>query len=149
MNKFVVLFLVLMATSVGAASSEGVIRYESPYSVSETMARFEKIVADKGFTVFSVIDHQQNAAKVGLDLPATQVILFGNPKVGTLLMQCAQNVAIDLPQKVMVAAVNGKVWLSYNDPEYLKKRHQIKGCEQVITKISGALGKFAQAAIAK
>ncbi|MEP1385169.1 MAG: DUF302 domain-containing protein [Paraglaciecola sp.] len=135
--------------SFTASASEGLIRHESPYSVDETMSRFKNIVLGKGFTVFSVIDHQQNAAKVGLELEPTQVILFGNPKVGTRLMQCAQNTAIDLPQKVLIAEHENKVWLSYNDPNYLKNRHFIKGCDSVIKKVSGALGSFSKAAIAK
>ena len=85
-----------------------------------------------------------------LKLRPTEVIIFGNPNVGTLLMQCAQNVAIDLPQKVMVNEdENNKVWLTYNNPNYLMKRHDIKGCDEVIGKISGVLSKLSEAAVSK
>ncbi|WP_289027849.1 DUF302 domain-containing protein [uncultured Paraglaciecola sp.] len=149
MNRLLLLGLFFLNISFTASASEGLIRYESPYSVDETMARFKNIVLGKGFTVFSVIDHQQNAAKVGLALEPTQVILFGNPKVGTRLMQCAQNTAIDLPQKVLITEDENKVWLAYNDPSYLKNRHLIKGCDSVINKVSGALSSLSKAAIAK
>jgi len=78
------------------------ISIESHYSVIETADRFESIIKEKGLTLFARIDHQKNASGVGLDLRATQVILFGNPKGGTQLMRCGQSVAIDLPQKVLV-----------------------------------------------
>jgi uncharacterized protein (DUF302 family) len=75
------------------------------------------------------------------------VVIFGNPKVGTPLMQCAQSVAIDLPQKALVwEDSDGTVWLGYNDPDYLKQRHSIEGCDQVIEKVKGALAGFAKAA---
>ncbi|MFS1477775.1 DUF302 domain-containing protein, partial [Vibrio lentus] len=99
---------------------------------------------------FARVDHQKNAASVNLELRPTEVIIFGNPKVGTPLMQCAQDVAIDLPQKVMVSEDdNKKVWLTYNNPTYLMERHQIQGCDEVIKKISGVLSKLSEATVAK
>jgi len=84
---------------------------------------------------------------VGLELRATAVIVFGNPKIGTPLMQCAQKVVIDLPQKVFITEDSEKrVWLSYNNPEYLKERHNIVGCNKVINKISAVLNKLSIAA---
>ena len=77
----------------------------------------------------------------------TQLVIFGNPKVGAPLMQCAQSVAIDLPQKALITQdAQGRVWLSYNDPAYLRQRHHIEGCKPVLAKVSGALAKFARAA---
>ncbi|MFT5218485.1 MAG: hypothetical protein ACI9LO_002028 [Planctomycetota bacterium] len=100
--------------------------------------------------MFARINHSSNAAGAGMELRATEVIISGNPKVGTPLMQCGQTVGIDLPQKVLVwqDAAN-KVWLGYNDPKYLQKRHHVKGCDKVINKISAVLGKFSAAAVAK
>jgi len=78
------------------------------------------------------------------------LIIFGNPKVGTPLMQCTQSVAIDLPQKSLIwEDENGQVWLSYNDPGYLARRHNIENCDEVLNKISNALGNFAKAATAQ
>ncbi len=114
------------------------------------MNRFEEIAQSKGLRLFARINHQENAGKVDLKLRPTQVIIFGNPKVGTPLMQCAQTMAIDLPQKVLVYEdTAGKVWLAYNNPEYLKERHSMEGCNEVIGKVSGVLNNLSKAAVAK
>ncbi|MDV7105557.1 DUF302 domain-containing protein [Vibrio sp. TH_r3] len=150
MKKLVSLSIILSFASFSLAASDGLVKYESDYSVKETADRFENIAKSKGLTVFTRIDHQQNASNVDLKLRPTEVIIFGNPNVGTPLMQCAQNVAIDLPQKVMVNEdENNKVWLTYNNPNYLMKRHDIKGCDEVIGKISGVLSKLSEAAVSK
>ena len=150
MKKIVWLGIILCSASFQAGASEGLIKHESAHSVTETADRFEKIAKSKGLTLFSRVDHQTNAKSVGLALRPTEVIIFGNPKVGTLLMQCAQDVAIDLPQKILVSEdADHKVWLSYNAPSYLMKRHGITGCDEVVNKISGALSKLAKAAVAQ
>ncbi|BCO08021.1 hypothetical protein GF1_03970 [Desulfolithobacter dissulfuricans] len=101
----------------------------------------------KGMTVFARINHAEGAQKVGKKLRPTELIIFGNPRVGTPLMQCAQSVGIDLPQKALIwEDEKGQVWLFYNDPEYLADRHGIKGCDEVIKKIANALGNFARTA---
>ncbi|ERM60886.1 MULTISPECIES: DUF302 domain-containing protein [Vibrio] len=150
MKKLLSLGAVLLAASFSVAASDGLIKYQSNYSVKETADRFESIAKSKGLTLFARIDHQKNASSVDLELRPTEVIIFGNPKVGTPLMQCQQDVAIDLPQKVLVTEdSNKKVWLSYNDPNYLMERHAINGCDEVIKKISGVLSKLSEATIAK
>ncbi len=101
-------------------------------------------------TVFIRIDHAEGASKVGRKLRPTELIIFGNPKVGTPLMQCHQSVAIDLPQKALIwEDEKEQVWLSYNDPRYLAKRHNIKKCDEVLNKIANALSSFAKAATAE
>jgi len=113
------------------SAEEGVISVESKYSVKETADRFTSILEKKGLTLFARIDHQKNGASVNLELRETEVIIFGNPKAGTPLMQCSQQAGIDLPQKALVwKDVDNKVWLSYNNPEYIKQRHNIQGCEK-------------------
>ena len=140
-----VFFTMLFSSSVLAA--ENLVSVESRYSVKETADRFEQILANKGLTVFARINHSENASNVNLDLAPTEVIIFGNPKVGTPLMQCSKTVAIDLPQKALFWEDNkGQVWLSYNNPEALKERHGIKGCDQLVTKISHVLGRLSEAA---
>ena len=130
-----------------ALASESLISVESHYSVKKTADRFENILANKGLTIFARINHSENASNVNLDLAPTEVVIFGNPKVGTPLMQCSKTVAIDLPQKALFWEDNkGQVWLSYNNPEALKERHGIKGCDQLVTKISHVLGKLSEAA---
>lgn len=129
------------------SKNEGLVTVASRYSVKETADRFESIAKDKGLTLFSRIDHQKNAESVNLSLRPTEVIIFGNPKAGTPLMRCTQNVAIDLPQKVLISEdADKQVSLSYNDPEYLKARHNIIGCDKVINNISKLLGTLASAA---
>jgi len=98
-------------------------------------------------TVFNRIDHTAGAQKVGLTLRPTELVIFGNPKVGTPLMQCSQSAAIDLPQKALIWQDQaGQVWLSYNSPDYIEKRHQVEGCAQVLQKVGKALGNFAKMA---
>jgi uncharacterized protein (DUF302 family) len=140
---------ILIASSY-ASAEESLITLESNYSAKKTADRFESIINEKGLTLFARIDHQKNASGVNLELRATEVIIFGNPKIGTPLMQCAQNVAIDLPQKVLITEDSQKrVWLSYNNPEYIKVRHNIKGCDKIINKIAKVLNKLSLAATTK
>jgi uncharacterized protein (DUF302 family) len=137
------LFVLVPSTYAG----NGIVSLKSPHDVKNTADRLEDILKQKGMTVFIRINHAEGAQKVGKDLRPTEVIIFGNPKVGTPLMQCSQTVAIDLPQKALIwEDVKGQVWLSYNDPNYLVTRHGISGCSGVIKKIQNALSNFAAAA---
>jgi uncharacterized protein (DUF302 family) len=150
MIKNISLAVAVLFASTHAYALESLITVESHYSAKETADRFETIIKDKGFTVFSRIDHQKNAAAVNLALRPTEVIIFGNPNIGTQLMQCNQLVAIDLPQKVLISEdADNKVWLSYNNPKYIKLRHNIAGCDKVINKISAALNTLSIAATSK
>ncbi|ANW25901.1 hypothetical protein BA953_17055 [Vibrio coralliilyticus] len=147
MFKFTSLAAILLSASMSVMAAQGVVKVESQYSVKETADRFEAIAKKKGLNVFARVDHQANAAGVDMELRPTELIIFGNPKVGTPLMQCAQSVAIDLPQKVLITQdEDEKVWLSYNDLSYLKERHEIEGCDKVLTKITGVLGALSKAA---
>ncbi len=104
----------------------GIIHLSSPRSVSETLARLETIVQAKGLTILARIDHSGDAAKAGLKMQPTQLLIFGNPKSGTPLMIASPSIAIDLPLKALVwQDENENVWLSYNSPSYLKERHAI------------------------
>lgn len=97
--------------------------------------------------VFNRVDHAGGARSVNKTLRPTEIIIFGNPKIGTVLMQCEQSVGIALHQKALVwEDSKGKVWLSYNNPNYLAKRHQITKCGEIIGKIEKALSNFAKAA---
>jgi len=104
----------------------GIVDIPSPYSVPETLSRLQAILKEKGITVFALIDHSGEAARVGLEMPPTQLLIFGNPKGGTPLMVASPRVAIDLPLKALAwQDAEGKVWLSYNAPEYLQQRHNL------------------------
>jgi uncharacterized protein (DUF302 family) len=132
---------------VAAFAADGMVTVKSSHGVTATADKLESVLKEKGMTVMNRINHAGGADKAGLELRPTEVVIFGNPKVGTPLMQCAQSVAIDLPQKALVwEDSDGTVWLGYNDPDYLKQRHSIEGCDQVIEKVKGALAGFAKAA---
>ena len=135
------------ATQAQSSNENGLIIMKSAYSVSETIDRLEASLEKKGMTIFKRIDHTDGAKKVDLELRPTELLIFGNPKVGTPLMLCSQTAAIDLPQKALAYEdESGKVWLAYNDPVYIAKRHNTQGCEQAIQKVSNALAKFTKIA---
>lgn len=121
-------------------ATDGLVRVESNGSVEETARRLEALLGDRGLQVFARVDHTEGARGVGLDLRPTQLLIFGNPKVGTPLMQCNQSAAIDLPQKALVwEDAAGQVWIGYNDPDYLKTRHNLVGCEAPLERVKQAL----------
>jgi uncharacterized protein (DUF302 family) len=104
----------------------GIVDLPSRYSVPETLARLQSILKEKGVTIFALVDHSGEAAKAGLEMRPTQLLIFGSPKAGTPLMVAAPSAAIDLPLKALAwEDAQGKVWLSYNAPEYLQNRHGI------------------------
>jgi len=115
----------------------GMVHLGSPYSVPDTVKRLESVLAARGLTVFAHIDHSGEADHIGLKMRPTQVIIFGSPQSGTPLMVASPTLAIDLPLKALVwEDANGKVWLSYNSPEYLKTRHNIP--DNLVKNIAGA-----------
>ena len=123
----------------------GLIRIPSRYSVPDTLQRLETLLESKGLKIFARIDHSGEAAKVGLEMHPTQVLLFGSPKGGTPVMLAAPSVAIDLPLKALVAEDDqGKVSVTYNDPEYLQKRHGIP--PDLVKNLAGA-GTLLQKAV--
>ncbi len=128
-------------------ADNGIISVKSSHEVKATADRLENTLKQKGMTVFIRINHAEGAQKVGKKLRPTELVVFGNPKVGTPLMQCSQSTAIDLPQKALIwEDQEGTVWFSYNDPNYLVERHGITECAEVIKKIETALSNFAKAA---
>ncbi len=103
---------------------EGIVEIPSRHSVDETVAKLEAILKSKGVTLFALVDHSGEAEKVGLKMPPTKLLIFGNPKAGTPLMLAAPSAALDLPLKILVAEdAQGKAWISYNSSDYLKERH--------------------------
>jgi uncharacterized protein (DUF302 family) len=103
---------------------EGIVKIPSHHSVDETVDKLKTILKSKGVTLFALVDHSGEAEKVGMKMPPTKLLIFGNPKGGTPLMLAAPSAALDLPLKILVAEDSqGKVWISYNSREYLKERH--------------------------
>jgi uncharacterized protein (DUF302 family) len=106
------------------ASAKGIIDRPSNHSVDETVGRLKTILQFKGATLFALVDHSGEAEKVGMKMRPTKLLVFGSPKAGTPLMLATPSIAIDLPLKMLVwEDSQGKVWISYNSPEYLKERH--------------------------
>ena len=107
-------------------SANGIIDIRGHHSVDETLANLAGLLAAKGVTVFAVVDHSGEAAKVGLSMRPTKLVIFGSPKAGTPLMQASPSIAIDLPLKILIwEDETGQAWLSYNAPEYLRGRHNL------------------------
>ncbi len=149
MFKFISGFILACLFTASAAAADGMISIKSAHSVSDTANRLESILGAKGMTVFTRIDHAAGAKKAGKTLLPTELVVFGNPKIGTPLMLCGRSIAIDLPQKALIwQDADGDTWISYNDPQYLKQRHGTEGCDAVLQKVSMALEKFTSKAAA-
>ena len=147
MKKFHLTLGLTLFLSCAAYAGDGMVRLESAHDVATTADRLESALNAKGMTVFVRVDHAAGATKAGMQLNPTQLVVFGNPKIGTPLMLCTRATGIDLPQKALIWEDDqGKVWLGYNDPQYLVNRHSISGCDSVIAKMTKALGNFARAA---
>jgi len=107
-------------------SDSGIIDERSRHSVEQAVERLMALLHTKGVTLFALVDHSGEAAKVGMKMPPTKLLIFGNPKAGTPLMLAAPSVAIDLPLKILVwEDAQGTTWLSYNSPAYLQARHGV------------------------
>jgi uncharacterized protein (DUF302 family) len=126
------LALLLMGLALPASAAtpitkrNGIVDVPSNHSVDETVERIKNILQSKSVTLFALIDHSGEAEKVGMKMRPTKLLIFGSPKAGTPLMLAAPSIAIDLPLKILVwEDAQGKVWLSYNSPEYLAKRHGV------------------------
>jgi uncharacterized protein (DUF302 family) len=151
MKKIVqaVVFVLVFIFSTHARGADGLVTVKSPHSSKDTMDRLETVAKQKGMTIFARIDHSAGAAKVGMKLRPTELLIFGNPQGGTPFMGCNQTFGIDLPLKALVwEDASGQVWLGYNDPEFLAKRHNVSQCPAV-ENIRKALAGFAQTAVSK
>ncbi|HKF62197.1 MAG TPA: DUF302 domain-containing protein [Dongiaceae bacterium] len=131
-------------------SENGLITITSNHSVKETLDRLEASLRGNGVTVFARIDHAAGAAAVDMSLPPTELIIFGQPKAGTPLMQAQQSIGIDLPLKMLAwQDASGKNWLAYNDVAWLAKRHGLgEDLAPAISGIAKALAKLAETAAA-
>jgi len=144
----------LVATLLGVAvlsvwgakkDNNGLVSLRSKYSAPETLDRLEAAAQSQGLTVFARINFSGDAEKVGLKMRPAQLLIFGNPKAGTPLMIASPTIAIDFPLKPLAwEDANGKVWLTYNAPEYLKERHGLP--EQFMKNISG-IGELVKKAV--
>lgn len=129
-------------------SEDGLVTIASHYSVKETLDRLEADLKSKQTTVFARIDHAAGAASAAMPLRPTELLIFGNPKAGTPLMQSKQTIGIDLPLKVLSwQDSGGKVWLTYNDPGWLARRHGLTSAtEAAVNSLATVLSNLAKAA---
>ncbi|RLA77293.1 MAG: DUF302 domain-containing protein [Epsilonproteobacteria bacterium] len=148
--KKVLLLVSLLLIFAGCENKKGTFikTVQSPYTTEEGVKKFEEILEDKGLSVFQVIDHAQNAKHSEMELLPNTLVVFGNPKMGTVLMQCNPTMGMDLPLKmVFYTDYTGVSWISYTNPEYYTLKHNIKdkNCLAVITKANKALQTLAEA----
>jgi uncharacterized protein (DUF302 family) len=128
---------------------QGLKTIRSSHPPQETASRLEAAVKAMGLTVFARIDHAAGAAAAGLSLRPTEVLIFGNAKGGTPLMQAMQTIGIDLPLKALVwQDASGDTWLSWNDPAWLGARHDLTGADAVVGKLTALLDDLAKVATA-
>lgn len=145
---FAIVFCLLGVQSTWAGE-DGLIKKKSAHSVAVTVDKLEAVLKSKGLTVALRWNHGQKANNVDIELGELEVLVFGNPKMGSHLMTSNPTAGIDLPMKAVVwKDKQGQVWLAYNDPSYLANRHGIKDREQIVKKMTGALDKFTTMATA-
>lgn len=141
--KRLFLLLALFWVACHVVAQDGIIKKKSANSVGATLDKLESVVAQKGFKILARIDHAAGAAKSGHDLLPTELLIFGNPAVGTQLMLSKRGVALDLPMKVLAwEEADGSVWISFNEPQFLVDRHQIEDKAAVVSKMTKALNAF-------
>jgi uncharacterized protein (DUF302 family) len=139
----IALFTTLLLAGSVSAADNGVITKQSAHSAKVTIDRLESILKEKGITVALRWSHSDRAKAVGIELRPTELIIFGNPKLGSHMFTSAQTAGIDLPMKALAwEDEQGQTWLSYNDPSWLAARHGISDRGEVVKKMSGALKKF-------
>ena len=131
-------------------SDDGLVTLASNHAVRDTLDRLEADLRAKSITVFARIDHAAGAASVAMPLRPTELLIFGNPKAGTPLMQASQSIGIDLPLKMLGwQDEGGKVWLTYNDPHWLARRHQLAAATDAsVGALASLLAKLAKTAAA-
>ena len=140
MRKLMMLVMVLLAWPLAASAVDGLVVQKSAHGVSESLDRMTALLEKKGITVMARVKHSQAAAGVGIDMQPAELLIFGNPKLGSPLMQSQPTAAIDLPMKLIAwQDADGQVWIAYNDPAWIAQRHGIDDRDAVVAKMSGAL----------
>ena len=142
--------LVVLVGLANPAMAGRMTKMESPFDVKTTLDRLEAIMKEKGITIFARIDHAKGAQAVGETMPPTELMLFGNPKLGTPLMMLNREVGFELPMKALAwEEADGKVWLAVTNPAELNQVYALAGADGVIEKMTEALGKLTAKAVNK
>ncbi len=146
-------FTILLAVSILnvspliQADESGLVTIKSVNSVKVTLDKLEAVLKSKGITIVTRWSHDAGAKKVGIELRPTELLIFGNPKLGSHFFTSQQTSGIDLPLKALAwEDENGQVWLTYNDPAYIAARHGIEDRAEIVAKMTGALQKFSAVA---
>ena len=144
---FAIAVTALTAFAMPARAGEGIVLVNSAHDVKTTADKLEKILTEKGVTVFARVNHAAGAESIGQTLRPMELLVFGNPKLGTPLMQQKQEIGLDLPLKALVfQGEDGKTYIAYNDPAFLSKRYGVTEPANVFQQMSGALKNFTAAA---
>ncbi|HFD86814.1 MAG TPA: DUF302 domain-containing protein [Gammaproteobacteria bacterium] len=147
MKRVLLLCLVLVLAPFAVADVDGLIAKKSAHSVSETLDRLEAQLTKKGVTIVARWRHDAGAKRVGIPLRPTELLIFGNPELGSHFFTSAQTAGIDLPMKALAwEDENGQIWLGYNDPQYIVDRHGIKNRALIVSKMSAALDTLSNVA---
>jgi len=146
-HLLVLISLVVLAPTMSVASDNGLISKKSHYSVKVTLDRLENALRKKGITIVTRWSHDAGAKKVGIALRPTELLIFGNPKLGSHFFTSNQTAGIDLPMKALAwKDKNGQVWLTYNDAAYIANRHGIDNRPKIVKKMTGALNSLSNVA---
>ena len=144
---FVLMSLIALFPAVSMASENGMINKKSQFSVKVTLDRLENVLRKKGITIVTRWSHHAGAKKVGIPLRPTELLIFGNPKMGSHFFTSKQTAGIDLPMKALAwKDKKGQVWLTYNDPAYIANRHAINDRSEIKKKMTGALNNLTNVA---
>jgi uncharacterized protein (DUF302 family) len=144
---FILISLVVLVPIMSVAGDNGMISKKSNFSVKVTLDRLENVLRKKGITIVTRWSHDAGAKKAGIDLRPTELLIFGNPKMGSHFFTSNQTAGIDLPMKALAwKDEKGQVWLTYNDPVYIANRHSINDRPAIVKKMTGALNNLTNAA---
>jgi len=147
MKKIVLLGIMIMMSNLVVADDQGLVSKKSQHSVKVTLDRLENVLKKKGITIVTRWSHDEGAKNVGIPLRPTELLIFGNPKLGSHMFTSKQTAGIDLPMKALAwEDAKGQVWLTYNDPQYVADRHGIEDRAEVVKKMTGALDKMSDIA---
>ena len=139
--------LIALIPTMSFAADKGMISKKSHYSVKVTLDKLENVLRKKGITIVTRWSHDAGAKKVGIPLRPTELLIFGNPKMGSHFFTSNQTAGIDLPMKALAwKDKKGQVWLTYNDPTYIANRHSIGDRPKIVKKMTGALNKLTNVA---
>ena len=146
-SNLMALSLIALVPSISVAAEHGMINKKSHFGVKATLDRLENVLRKKGITIVTRWSHDAGAKKAGIGLRSTELLIFGNPKLGSHFFTSQQTAGIDLPMKALAWKDKaGQVWLTYNDPQYIANRHGISDRPAIVKKMTGALNNLTNVA---